>query len=168
MKRGTKYLERILNNNKSCTSLMFCGSATGQILPVYVVYKALSVYQSWIERGPPNSRYSCSKSGWFDNGTFEDWFIKFFLPFAKTKEVTALIGDNLSSHFSEDILRLCRKYNVKFICLPSNSTNKTQPLDVAFFRPLKIKWHKILNDWKTNHPKESSVPKTVFPRLLKE
>ena len=51
---------------------------------------------------------------------------------------------------------------------PSNSTDKTQPFDVAFFRPLQIKWCKILNDWKTNHPKESSVPKTVFPRLLKE
>lgn len=168
MKRGTKYPERILNSSKSCTSLMFCGSATGQILPVYVVYKALNVYQGWIERGPPNARYSCSKSGWFDNDTFEDWFIKVFLPVAKTKETTALIGDNLSSHFSKDVLQLCRKYNVKFICLPPNSTDKTQPLDVAFFRPLKIKWRKILNAWKTSHPKESSVPKTVFPKLLKE
>ena len=25
-----------------------------------------------------------------------------------------------------------------------------------------------MNDWKTNHPKESSVPKIVFPRPLKE
>ena len=98
---------------------------------------------------------------------FEDWFIKIFLPVAKTKEMTALIGDNLSSHFSQDVLRLCSKYNIKFICLPSNSTDKTQPLDVAFFRPLKIKWRKILNDWKRSHPKEISVPWTTFPRLLK-
>ena len=129
---------------------MFCGSAIGQVLPVYVVYKALNVYQGWIERGPPNARYSCSKSRWFDNATFEDWFIKVFLPVAKTKGVTALIGDNLSSYFSEDVLRLCSKYNVKFIYLPFNSTDKTQPLDVTFFRPLKIKWRKTLNDWKTN------------------
>ena len=45
---------------------------------------------------------------------------------------------------------------------------KKQPFDVAFFRPLKIKWHKILNDQKTKHTKESSLPKTAFPRLLKE
>ena len=96
---------------------MFCGSATGQILPVYVVYKALNVYQGWIERGPPNSRYSCSKSGWFDNGTFEDWFIKFFLPVAKTKEVTALIGDYLSSHFSEE-----STMSSSFVCHPTQPT----------------------------------------------
>ena len=136
---------------------MFCGSAAGQILPIYVVYKVLNVYNGWIERGPPNARYSCSKSGWFDNDTFEDWFIKFFFQVAKTKEITALISNNLSLHFSKDVLLLCRKYNVKFICLPSNSTDKTQPFDVAFFRPLKIKWCKILNDWKTNYPKESNV-----------
>ena len=94
--------------------------------------------------------------------------MKVFLPVAENKEVTALISNNLSSQFSEDGLRLCRKYNVKFMALPSNSTDTTQPIDVAFFRPLKIKWCKILNDWKTNHLKESSVPKTVFPRLLKD
>ena len=142
MKQGTKYLERILNNSKSCTSLMLCGSATGQILPIY---KALDVYQCWIERGSPNARYSYSKSDWFDNDTCEDWFIKVFLPVTKTKEFTGLIGINLSSHFSEDVLQLCRKYNVKFICLSSNSTGKTQPSSVAFFRPLKIKWHNELN-----------------------
>ena len=63
MKQGTKYLERILNNSKSWTSLMFCDTATEQILPVYVVYKALNVYQGWMERGLPNARYSSSKSG---------------------------------------------------------------------------------------------------------
>ena len=45
---------------------------------------------------PPNAKYD-----WFDNDTFEDWFIKVFLPVAKTKEITALISINLSSHFSE-------------------------------------------------------------------
>ena len=85
MKQGTKYPERILNNSKSCTSLMFCGSATGQILPSYVVYKALNVYQCWIERGTPNARYSCSKYGSFDNDTFEDWFIKVFFQLPKPK-----------------------------------------------------------------------------------
>ena len=54
-----------------------------------------------------------------------------------------------------------------FVCHPTQ-TKKTQPFDVAFFRPLKIKWHKILNDQKTKHTKESSLPKTAFPRLLKE
>jgi len=39
-KRSMKYPERIINSTKLATSLMFCGSASGEILPPYVVYKA--------------------------------------------------------------------------------------------------------------------------------
>ena len=146
MKRGTKYPERVMNNSKSSTSLMFCGSATGELLPAYVVYKVQNIYKNWIGGGPQGARYSCTKSGWFDGETFEDWFTCIFIPVAKCNEVSVLIGDNLSSHFSPEVLRLCAKHNVKFICLPPNSTDKTQPLDVAFFRPMKIIWRKFLNE----------------------
>ena len=111
---------------------------------------------------PPNAKYD-----WFDNDTFEDWFIKVFLPVAKTKEITALISINLSSHFWMSCGYAESTMSSSFVCHPTQ-TKKTQPFDVAFFRPLKIKWHKILNDQKTKHTKESSLPKTAFPRLLKE
>jgi len=34
--RGSKYPERAMQSNKSATSLMFVGSATGELLPTYV------------------------------------------------------------------------------------------------------------------------------------
>lgn len=39
-KRGVKYPERIKDSTKSAISVMFCGSASGDMLPAYVVYKA--------------------------------------------------------------------------------------------------------------------------------
>ena len=48
-----------------------------------------------------------------------------------------MIEDNLSFHISESVVRKCERHNVKFICLPPNSTHLTQPLDVAYFKPLK-------------------------------
>ena len=170
MKRGTKYPERIINSTKSSTSIMVCGSAAGELLPIYVVYKAENLYNNWIQSGPVMARYACTKSGWFEGKTFTDWFIKIFLPVAKRNQDTgtALIGDNLSSHFSEEVLRLCSKYNVKFICLPANSTDKTQPLDVAFFHPMKVSWRRILTNWKLANPGDSTVSKSQFPALLKK
>ena len=168
MKRGTKYPERIMNHSKASTSIMFCGNAAGEMLPVYVVYKAENIYNGWMVGGPEKARYSCSKSGWFDGNTFEDWFKTIFLPVARRKEKTALIGDNLSSHFSDEVLDLCKRHNVKFICLPPNSTDKIQPLDVAYFRSLKCNWRKILNDFKERNKGAGTVPKTKFPKLLSE
>jgi len=47
-----------------------------------------------------------------------------------------------------------------------HSTDKLQPLDVGVFGPLKKVWREVLTDYKLKHPKEASIPKTEFPRLL--
>lgn len=47
------------------------------------------------------------------------------------------------------------------IFLPPNSTHLAQPLDLSFFRPLKIAWREILLKWKKGEwRKESSIPKS--------
>ena len=45
---------------------MMCGSATGELLPPYVVYKATNLYKAWCEGGPEGTMYSVTKLGWFD------------------------------------------------------------------------------------------------------
>lgn len=169
-KRGLKYPERIHDGTKASISLMFCGSAAGDVLPPYVVYKADHISNLWTEGGLKDVRYNRSKSGWFDSVTFADWFEKTFLPHAKrlSKRVV-LIGDNLASHFSERVITLARENNIAFVCLPKNSTHICQPLDVAFFRPLKQRWRIILDDWKAKkQTKSSSVTKDKFPGLLRD
>jgi hypothetical protein len=32
-----------------------------------------------------------------------------------------------------EIIQTCKKENIDFVCLPANLTDKTQPLDVAYF-----------------------------------
>lgn len=168
-KRGTKYPERIQDSNKSCISLMFCGSAGGKMMPAYVVYKSEHLWSTWTEGGPKGTRYSRSKSGWFDLQTFTDWFEFVFVTQVKKLNGTkVIIGDNLSSHFSENVIRLAQDNNIKFICLPPNTTHLLQPLDVAFYAPLKKCWRKVLDGWKTKRSKTTCcVTKDNFPSLLK-
>ena len=96
-KKGVKYAEYVRDHNpKSCISVMFCGSASGVILPPYVVYKAKNVYASWCEGGPAGTVYSCTKSGWFDMFIFEEWFTKVFLVHVRKQQgKKLLLGDNL-------------------------------------------------------------------------
>ncbi|CAI6346490.1 unnamed protein product [Macrosiphum euphorbiae] len=171
-KRGAKYVEKICNFSKSSTSVMFCGNAEGKLLAPYVVYKAENMWTTWTENGPENTRYNRSKSGWFDSITFEDWFTTHFLKEIKCSKdnPTVLIGDNLASHINIKVLQLCDQYNIKFVCLPPNTTHLTQPLDVAFFAPMKKVWRNILTKWKESKTgsKYSTIPKDLFPTLLSE
>ncbi|KAB0790203.1 hypothetical protein PPYR_15462 [Photinus pyralis] len=46
-------------------------------------------------------------------------------------------------------------------------THLLQPLDVAFFRPLKTAWRSILTQWKLGNARNGTVPKEQFPALIK-
>lgn len=134
-------------------------------------YKAENMWSTWTENGPQYARYNRTKSGWFDSAAFEDWFESHFLLEVKHEnESVVLIGDNLSSHISMKILELCEQYNILFVCLPPNTTHLTQPLDVAFFAPMKILWRSILTEWKESKSRSKfpTIPKDLFPTLLKE
>lgn len=169
-KRGVKYPERIQDSTKSSISLMFCGNAVGELLPPYTVYKSAHLWSTWTEGGPPMARYNRSLSGWFDTTCFYDWFMTIVVPrLKKQKGRKILIGDNLSSHINEKVLSVCRELNIKFIALPPNSTHLTQPLDVAFFRPMKGAWRTILDDCKMKCKRASAtLQKQEFPRLLSD
>lgn len=171
VKRGTKYPEKIRNATKACTSIMVCGNAEGVLAPIYVNYKSENLWQTWTEGGPPQTRYNRTKSGWFDSQSFEDWFGSLMLPILKKQTgKKILLGDNLSSHLNIEVVRLCNENNIAFVALPPNATHLLQPLDVAYFRPMKGEWRKILNDWKeTSYGSRcTSIPKDQFPQLLKK
>lgn len=140
-KRGTKYPERVMNQTKSSTSVMFAAAADGTLLPPYVIYKAAHLYDTWIVGGPSGTRYNRTTSGWIDGNCFIEWFSTIVIPYCRRLNgKTVVIGVNLSSHLSPEVIKLSEKYNIDFIFLPPNSTHITQPLDVAFFRPLKGSW----------------------------
>lgn len=171
VKRGSKYPERICNTSKVSISLMMCGNAAGKLLPHYVVYKAKGLWQPWTEGGPIGCRYNTSSSGWFDSSIFCFWFDKILLRnLKKTPGKKVVMGGNLSSHISPYIIDKCKQENIYFICLPPNSTHLTQPLDVAFFHPMKVAWRKILSDWKKTPKglKNPTLQKQSFPKLLKK
>lgn len=138
------------------------------LLPLYIVYKAEHLYNTWTSNGPPGARYNRSKSGWFTEAIFEDWYftvaVRYFEKYPK-ESPKALIGDNLASHLSVRVIESCVENNIKFILLPPNSTHICQPLDVAFFKPLKVAWRKTLMDWKLKN--RGTIPKDIFPRLLR-
>ncbi|KAJ8966826.1 hypothetical protein NQ314_003288 [Rhamnusium bicolor] len=127
-RRGVKYPEDIVNHSKSCTTIMICGSTDGTLLPPYVIYKSEHLYNTWKEGGitgyPCCTKPCCSQGcrfnrtshDWMDAVTFENWFCSSFLPHAKRLEGRkVLIGDNLTSHFNEEVLAKCEDNNI--ICL---------------------------------------------------
>lgn len=167
VKRGCKHADRITDTSKTAVSVMMAGNASGELLPPYVCYKSEHLWQSWTLNGPKGCRYNRTRSGWFDLCVFEDWFESLFIPsVAKKQGRKVVICDNLSSHMSLHVIQLCKRHNISFVLLPPNSTHLLQPLDVAYFKPLKSGWRSALTKWKMRN--RGLLAKEVFPSLLKD
>ncbi|KAJ4436072.1 hypothetical protein ANN_18699 [Periplaneta americana] len=52
VRKGCKHPERILDSSKVSHSVTFAGTASGTLLPPYIVYKAGHIYDTWQEGGP--------------------------------------------------------------------------------------------------------------------
>lgn len=71
---------------------------------------------------------------WLDSLTFEYWFFKMFLFHAEHLHGKVIfIGDNLVTHFTLSVIKVCENNNIVFLTLPPNSTHLCQSLDVRFF-----------------------------------
>lgn len=171
VRRGHKRVERVQEHSKSSISIMFCGTAEGQLIPPMVVYKSKHLYDNWTLGGPPGTIYRNSSSGWFDMNLFELWFFKILLPHIQENrqgnEKAVVIGDNLASHFSPEVIKTALENNIYFTTLTPNSTHMMQPLDVGFYGPLKKQWRKVLDNWRKESRTRGAIPKPQFPLLLK-
>lgn len=148
---------------------MFCGSATGEMLPPFIIYQGKNMWDGWRHGGPKGTMYANTPNGWFDMCTFSEWFHQLFLKHVQGRPgKKMLIGDNLSSHLSPDVIQTCRENDIQFVCLPANATHLMQPLDVAYFSSLKQNWKAMLNEKANRHPDAPLMDRVTFPRMIKE
>eukprot|EP00118_Oscarella_pearsei_P023040 m.271080 g.271080 ORF g.271080 m.271080 type:complete len:312 (+) comp40549_c0_seq5:3315-4250(+) len=103
---------------------------------------------------------------------FYSWFEHGFL--AHTKELrrdperpVILFFDGHYSHVCYELAVKASSNNVILICLPPNTTDKLQPLDVAVFSSLKRVWGGVMKDRKLENA-GATIKKEDFPGLLME
>lgn len=78
-------------------------------LPIYIVYIADYLYDTWTHNAPKGTRVNKSRSGWFDVTIFENWFFLLCLPILKKlgNQKKVMIGDKLASHISQKVIKSC-------------------------------------------------------------
>jgi hypothetical protein len=158
------------NDEKESITALFTASADGTLAPslVLMAYQRIPAFISMSM--PKKWGLGCSEKGWMTGETFYEYIANVFYPFLKEKNTVfpvILFLDGHSSHLTLTLSKFCKEKQIILVALLPNATHLLQPLDVAFFHPLKISWKKVVKKWRIeNYCKK--IKKELFAPLLEE
>lgn len=151
------------SNEKTSYTVLACCSASGEYIPINILYKAKSLYNRWCHGGPPSCTYDFSDSGWMEMKQFQRWFKKVFVPRMNKQEgQKLLVMDGHASHVSSDTIELARANKIVLLLLLPHTSHFSQPLDVVVFAPVKKGWKsELLEYFRSSGTK--AISKENFP-----
>ncbi|XP_072397939.1 uncharacterized protein [Diabrotica undecimpunctata] len=92
-------------------------------------------------------------SGYMNTSTFIKYLEYFKKHTSPTEEnLVLLILDNHVSNTSLQAVTFAKDNFIHLLSLPPLSNHKTQPLDRAFFKPLKAYYESVADSWISSHP----------------
>ena len=148
--KGTKKVHCQTSGNKSQITILACGNASGYMIPPMVIFEGKRLNSEWTKGEVPDTLYGMSEKGWTDMELFHYWMTNLFIPNIPPARPVLLLVDGHSSHYEPDTIRIAQNEGIVVLCLPPHTTHVSQPLDVSFFRPLKVYWsdacHKYMQD----------------------
>jgi len=118
-----------------------CISGDGRYLTPMIIWPANTHRSNWSTFRTPGWQYACSESGYTDSEISLEWLKRIFDP--QTKERAnqnphVLTCDGFGTHETLEVLEYCFANNIIICRLPSHTSHKLQPCDVAVFAPLKV------------------------------
>jgi hypothetical protein len=136
------------------TTVVCCVNPSGQYVPPMLIFKRKRMKEELKNGAPPGSLVTNNKSGWMDEDLFMDWLRHFHSFVKSTKErPVLLILDGHTTHTKNlKAIDFARDNGIVMLSFPPHCTHRMQPLDVAFFKPLKVYYNQACDRWLRNHP----------------
>jgi hypothetical protein len=117
-----------------------CISADGRYLKPMIIWPASTHRANWTTFPTPGWHYAFSDSGYTDSILSLEWLTRVFDPQTSERangKPRVLICDGFGTHEKLEVLEFCLVNNIKLCRLPSHTSHKLQPCDIAVFAPLK-------------------------------
>ncbi|KAJ8949557.1 hypothetical protein NQ318_016187 [Aromia moschata] len=142
--KGQRRVGSVTSYERGKNITVICAvSSSGTYIPPMFIYPRKRMSPQLCNGGPTEAIYHCSKNGWTNPDLFGVW-LKHFTKFAKPSatEPVLLITDNHYSHISLEAYTYCRDNHIVMLSIPPHTSHRIQPLDIAFYGPLKTAFRK--------------------------
>lgn len=134
-------------------TVVCCMNPTGQYVPPALIFPRKNWKNELIDGAPVGSIGIAQETGWMTGEVFLKWlnhFVSFVKPTVEDKVL--LIVDGHSSHKQLGVVDYAKQNGIVMLCLPPHCTHRLQPLDVAFYGPLKSYYDQEVRKWLKTNP----------------
>lgn len=148
--------------------LFILGNANGDLAPPMIVFKLQRLPSSLSDSIPEEWGVGRSENGWMTGPTFYGYMVNIFEPYLEANKIqrpVIFFMDGHSSHLTLELSEFCTKAGIILVALYPNSTHVLQPLDVAFFHPLKVEWRKQVKKYRLENDGQN-VHRNSFASVL--
>ena len=114
--RGQKKVRYQTSGQKQQITVIGCGSATGHVIPPFIIFAVKKLNYLWTKNEVSGSRYGVSDNGWVDHQLFSSFLIEHFITNAVSYRPLLLLLDGHSTHFEPKSLDLAKKHKIVVFC----------------------------------------------------
>lgn len=168
--KGTKHVHKVVSaNEKEQLTALFIANAEGLHAPPLVLFNCVRLKPEIIANFPQGWSIGKTENGWMTAVSFYEYVVNVFYPWLLEQQIqfpVVLYMDGHKSHFTLPLSEFCKDHDIVLVALYPNSTHVMQPLDRAFFKPLKCAWSDQVENYKHENC-TVTVRKEVFGKILK-
>lgn len=152
-KRGSKRVEIKGVNDKRQITAVFCGSLTGDFLPIQLIYKGKTKRCHPKFKFPPDWHVTHSPKHWSTEETMVQYIEEIIVPYVEQQremvgdKPALAIMDNFKGQVTTKINNLLEANNIHVCLLPPNTTDVLQPMDISVNKPAKDYLKRKFEEW---------------------
>ena len=144
-KEGSKRVEISGANDKRQITAVFCGSLTGDFLPLQLIYKGKTPRCHPRFQFPKDWHVTHSPKHWSTEETMIQYINEVIVPYVESQrgaledpnQAALVIIDNFKGQVTAAINELLEAHSIHVCLLPPNTTDLLQPMDIAVNKPAK-------------------------------
>lgn len=128
--------------NREWVTVIETINAAGWALPPFVILAGKLHQAAWYKSLPADWVIALSHNGWTTDELGYEW-VQHFNRHTEARTQGAyrlLILDGHSSHATPEFDLYCIEHKIITLCMPAHTSHRLQPLDVACYSPLKLKY----------------------------
>ena len=151
-RRGSRRVELTGVDDKRMITAVFCGSLTGDFLPIQLIYKGKTPRCHPKFKFPSGWHITHSPKHWSNEETMIDYIESIIVPYVKSMrdeedQPALVIIDNFKGQVTSKVSALLEDNSIHVVLLPPNTTDRLQPMDISVNKPAKDFLRKKFQIW---------------------